>query len=390
MAPALPERVRVVLCVPAVEYGGVDTVVYELATGLDADRFQVSVFSLGPDTGAGEKYRIAGVPLSVAEREGRLVAAGRSVALWRLLRARKVEIVHAHPGSVSRLAALLARVPVVVATYHGSWEQPIGIAELALRRLLDRHPSAIVANSRYTRERVAADLGLHSRDVRVIYNGIDIERFRPPTPQQRQQARSLFGIPPDDIVVCSVARLYADKGVADVLEAIAAARGDGLALRAIIVGDGPERESLEAHAGTLGLQSRVRFVGARNDIPEVLAAADLFVLGSRTREGFGVAVVEAMAVGLPVIATAVEGVPEVVVHERTGVLVPPRNPTALKRAVAELVEQPAVRRRLGRAARAAVERQFDVRRMVDAYSTLYDDLLRESRPLGCREPAAIT
>jgi glycosyltransferase involved in cell wall biosynthesis len=119
-------------------------------------------------------------------------------------------------------------------------------------------------------------------------------------------------------------------------------------------------------------------VGARSDIPELLAAADVFVLASRAREGFGIALAEAMAMSLPVIGTGVEGIPELIEGGRTGLLVPPRDPFALAGALVKLARRPMLRQDLGRRGRETVEERFDVRRMVAAYGALYEQLLNRS------------
>jgi glycosyltransferase involved in cell wall biosynthesis len=367
--------VRVCLCVSALEVGGIDSVVHALAKGLDPQRFDVTVFSLGPDRGTGDAYRGAGVKVLAAGRDrhsGTARMAGR--LFWFLLR-NKIDVVHAHPGSVSRLMALLARVPVVIATYHGSWVNGADRLELTFRRRLDLRSAAVVANSRSTRDRVAADLRLPPDRVEVIYNGVDLDRFRPPSPAQRQEAREALGLLTTDVVVGTVARLFEDKGVSDVMAAIAAARNRGAPLRALIAGDGPARAELERRAASLNLVPFVHFLGSRPDIPNVLTACDLMALASRTREGFGMALAEAMAMGLPVVGTTVEGVPELVESGTNGILVRPCDPGALEDAFVRLAREERLREKLGTRARSDVLARFDVRRMVSEYGGLYDRLL---------------
>jgi glycosyltransferase involved in cell wall biosynthesis len=373
------DRVRISLCVSALEFGGINAVVHALATGLDPERFAVSVFALGPNLGAGDAYRLAGVPVYAAAGDGRAEAVRVTARLWRFLRRSRIEIVHAHPGSLSRLTALLAGVPVVVSTYHGSWTEGVGRAELRFRRFLDSRATAIVANSCATRDHVVHDIRLAADRIRVIYNGVDLTRFRPPSPAERQAARAALGLGPDELVVGTVARLYADKGVADIVTALATVRASGIPVHALVVGDGPERPSLQRQAASLKLSPFVRFLGSRTDVPDVLAACDLAVLASRTREGFGIALAEAMAMALPVVGTTIEGIPEVIEAGRTGVLVPPGDPAALHDALVSLARSPERRRELGSCGRSAVEARFDRRRMVAEYSALYDELLDHRR-----------
>jgi glycosyltransferase involved in cell wall biosynthesis len=379
MRAASSKKVAVTMCVSTLEFGGVGTVVYALATGLDPSRYAVRVFSLGRDYGAGEQYRAAGIPVFAAQSSGRLGLLLGVFRLWRFLRREGIALIHTHPGSGSRIAAFLARVPVVVATYHGSWDHWIGPAERLLRRVLDRRASAVVANSCFTRDRVNADLRHPPHRVRVIYNGVNPRQLRPPSPHERDAARASLALQPRDVVVVTVARLYPDKGVADLLSALALARSEAVSLRLLVVGDGPERGPLLLQSASLGLEPVVRFLGLRADILQILRAADVFVLASRTREGFGIALAEAMAMALPVIGTRIEGIPELVEAGRAGLLVPPRNPVALKNALVELARRPERRRELGSRGRAVVEERFDVRRMVAAYAALYEELLSASQ-----------
>jgi len=351
---------------------------HALATRLDRSRYEVTVYSLGPDRGAGDRYRAAGIQVVAGAQSRDHKSVRALLRLWRFLRSHRVMLVHTHPGFGSRAAALLARVPVVVATYHGSWAHSVGRGELALRRFLDRRASAVVANSGFTKDHVVAELGVPPERVRVIQNGVDLIRFRPPSPDHRNAVRAALGWGADDVVVATVARLYPDKGVWDVVSALAMVRAEGVSLRALIVGDGPERESLRARAASIGAAPHVQFVGARNDVPELLAAADVFVLASRSREGFGIALAEGMAMSLPVIGTAVEGIPELIEGGRNGLLVPPCDPIALADALLKLVREPKLRHELGTRGRATVEQRFDARRMVAAYAALYEELLGRS------------
>ena len=367
-------RIKLVLCVTAVEYGGVDSVVFALASRLDPRRFDVTVFSLGPDFGPGDRLRAVGVSVVTGSSSGASVAGLER--LRRFLLRTRTTVVHCHPGSLSRLAAHLARVPIIVATYHGSFRPPSPrYPERVLRRFLDKRASALVANSRFTRDHIAAALGEPVGQIAVIYNGIDVERFRPPEPGAREATRQSMGFGSEHIIVASVARLYSDKGTADMLEGLSRAHSRGVRAGALIVGDGPERPSLERRARELHLEGFVRFLGARSDIPEVLAAADLFVSTSRTREAFGIAIVEAMGLGLPVIATSVEGVPETVDEGRSGFLIPPHDPAAVGDAIADLARRPDQRLEFGQQGRRIAVERFDVRRMVAEYEALYTRLL---------------
>ena len=177
-------------------------------------------------------------------------------------------------------------------------------------------------------------------------------------------------------MVGSLGRLHPQKGFSDLLTAFAQVRQRIPSVRLFVAGDGELRDDLEAQARSLGMAAVVTFAGVRADVSEVLAALDVFVLPSLW-EGMPNAVLEAMASGLPVVATAVGGTPEVVVDGVTGLLVPPQDPGALAQAIGHLLRDPDLRRRMGRAGRRRVEEHFDVRETVRQVESLYETLLRE-------------
>jgi glycosyltransferase involved in cell wall biosynthesis len=202
------------------------------------------------------------------------------------------------------------------------------------------------------------------RKVLVIPNGIDLSRF--PAPPGRRPAAVRRAI--------HVARLHPVKDQTTLLHAVRQVADAEPDFRLDIVGDGPAWDELAALHEKLALERHVRFLGFRGDVREMLGGADLFVLSS-VSEGISLTLLEAMAAGLPVVATDVGGNREVVAHRETGLLVPPRSPEALAAAMLRLVRDPATARRMGAAGRERVEKQFDLRRVVQTYERLYLSLL---------------
>jgi L-malate glycosyltransferase len=188
------------------------------------------------------------------------------------------------------------------------------------------------------------------KPVTVVPYGIDLERFRPIDPRPATR---------DPIVIGAVARLSPEKGLDVLLDASMMLSKKGTDLRVVLVGHGPERSKLERKATKLGIAERVEFRGdvPHNHVPDVLAELDIFAMPSR-EEGFGVAALEASAMQLPVVASDTHGIPDAVEHERTGLLVPPNDATALAEAIARLAGDPALRERLGRQGRAFVEERY--------------------------------
>jgi glycosyltransferase involved in cell wall biosynthesis len=171
-----------------------------------------------------------------------------------------------------------------------------------------------------------------------------------------------------------VARLHRQKGLGDLLAAVAWVRERVPDVRLLLIGEGELRDELEAQARALGLSGAVIFAGIRTDVAEIVAALDIFVLPSLW-EGTSNAVLEAMAAGLPIVATAVGGTPEVVVDGVTGLLVPPRDPSALAGALVTLLQDADLRHRMGRAGRERVKQYFSLERMVRRTEALYEELL---------------
>jgi glycosyltransferase involved in cell wall biosynthesis len=211
--------------------------------------------------------------------------------------------------------------------------------------------------------------GFSAPQVSVIYNGIDVGPV--PTAPRRADVRRRLGADDDVLVLGTVARLDPVKDLGSLLRAVAEL-APRVPVTLAVVGDGPERGALERTASDLGIASRVRFLGHRDDAREWLAGCDVYV-NSSVSEGVSLTILEAMAAGLPVVATRVGGTPEVVTMD-CGRLVPPRDPMTLAAQLSELRNNPALRVRLGAAARQRVEAMFSLDRMVREYRDVYGRL----------------
>jgi glycosyltransferase involved in cell wall biosynthesis len=206
----------------------------------------------------------------------------------------------------------------------------------------------------------------------VIYYGVEIPSLSPDT---REKARLELGLPPDALVCGAVSRLDALKGIDDLILAFAQVEATRAAYL-VIVGEGPERQRLEKIVQDIGVSDRIIWAGYRAGVPHLLPAFDIFVQPSM-HEGLPNTVLEAMAAGLPVIATGVGGTPELVVNGKTGLLVPPANPAALADAITALSENPVARGSMGWAGRQRVQQHFTIEEMVQKTEQLYEDLLLE-------------
>jgi glycosyltransferase involved in cell wall biosynthesis len=209
-------------------------------------------------------------------------------------------------------------------------------------------------------------IGLPASKLTVIHNGVDLPEKCP------ADARAELGLRPDDFVIGAVGRLYPVKGIQFLVQALAQTRVGHL----VVIGDGPEKSTLELLADRLGVADRIHWAGQRPDARNLMPAFDLFVQPS-LHEGMPNTILEAMATGLPVVATAVGGTPEVVAHGVTGLLVSPKSPHALSEAISVLLDDADLRRRMGKAGRERVAQHFTVGRMVRKTEELYERLLTE-------------
>ena len=354
-------------------FGGTERALLQLVAALDRTRWRPVVFH-ADSPGAARLAAEAGalgvrtVPVEPGATPGRGVASIPSLA--RALRRERAAVFHAHQTwSLSCrygiVAAALARVPARVASAQLFVELPplraVDAQHALLSRCLHRH----VAVSHHVAGRLRDRLGVPASKITVIPNAAEPRAAMPRDERLRAQ---LLGN--SRALALTVARLDPQKGFTHLLEAAALLPDVTFA----VAGEGPERERLVERASSLGVAERVRWLGHRDDVPSLLAAADLFVLPS-LNEGLPLAAMEAMFASVPVVATDAGGTGELVRDGVTGLLVPPADPRALADAVRTLVCEPERAARLAAAARLLVEREHTVRSMAAATSRLYEELL---------------
>ncbi len=356
------------------EVGGAQTYVASLLPAL-VGRFDVAIAAhgSGPLRDAAQAAGVRFIPLRNVRRP---IRPWRDLAglveLTRLLRRERPDIVHASSskaGILGRLAAFLAGVPIRIFTAHGwAFAARSGVSSL-IYRLADRlvRPLTTVTICVSESERtagLAAKTCTPNRTV-VIPNAVDVAGA--PRSRSYQRARPL---------ILAVGRLKAPKDFMTFVRALRGLPRDSF--DALIVGDGPERGRLEEEISAMGLSGRVRLAGERNDVVNLLATGDAFVLPTAS-EGLPVSLLEAMAAGLPVVASRVGGVPEVVVEGKTGLLVDPGDPDQLARALERVVVDRSLRCRLGAAGRARAEQNFDLDPFRRAHVELYSRELARRR-----------
>jgi len=315
-------------------------------------------------------YGVEAVAIPIARK-----SIGGLHGMMGLLRNRRFDVINTHSSTDSWLAAIavsfLRQAPPIVRTRHISAPVP---RNFATRWLYGRATRRIVTTGERLRLQVIEETGTPPDHVVSIPTGIDLERFRP---GPAAAARESLGMERDGAVIGIVATLRSWKGHTFLFEAFAGLADRGT--RLVVVGDGPQREALEALAKDLAIADRVRFAGNQADVAPWMRALDLFCLPSYANEGVPQALMQAMACGLPVISTPVGSIGEIVHDGDTGRLVAPRDSEALRSAIGELLADPELRKRLGSSARTAALQRFGEERMVERMLEVFRVVSRASR-----------
>ena len=366
---ALPRSPRIALVLPGLGPGGLERVVADLAQALPGRRYEPAVFCTTKIGIHADELRRAGIPVSNC-RDAPLRVPGLPVRLIARLREFGPAVVHAHSGAwrPAAVACAVLRTDALVYTEHGRHaRQP------RWRTFVDRWCARRTA--RVTA--VSGAAALHLRNLlalgtapEVIHNGVA------PVParrRSREEVRAALGLT-DEVLVVSVGRLEPIKDHALLIDALSLLDGTPRPVCAAVLGSGSLAQELGRQAARLGVERRVFFLGYRQDVADWLGAADLFVLSS-AGEGLPLALLEAMSCGLPVVATSVGGVPEVLAGSGAGVLVPPGDRAALERAIRSLATDAGLRAAMGGAARDRA-RLYSRDEMVSRYAAVYDEVLR--------------
>lgn len=366
----MKRRPRLLIVVTLAEVGGAQTYVAGLFPGLQDFDVTVAAHGPGPLVAACERAGVAFMPLRWVRRPLHPVYDLLGlVELVRLMRRLRPDIVHLNSskaGVLGRLATAIVRVPICVFTVHG-WafkaaEGPASTLYLWADRLTRRLTDSIVCVSETERKVGIEARTCDSRRAIVIRNAVELGA----PPREDRPAR-----PP---LILSVGRLKAPK---DFMGLVRALRMIKQPFEALIAGEGPDREAIQQEIDRLGLHDRVRLLGDRDDVPALLERASVFVLSSRS-EGLPMSVLEAMAAGVPVVASSVDGIREVVLDGRTGLLTDVGNEEMLAAAIGHLLEDPERRREMGRNGRRRVEDHFDIKRWREAHARLYRQALRQT------------
>ena len=354
--------------------GGTESHILELASRIDRSRFDVTVCTLKSGGPVAEELQARGIRVLSLDGAGKLDAR----VLFRLLktiRQERPDVIQAFlcwANVAARLCGRIVRTLAIISSYHDEV-----VSEGWIIRLVDRltlkWTHGILCCSEAVRRSVLSRIGGQGNQFTVIPFGVDVDQFRRPSAASRRE----LGLHDDGPVIGTVCRLVEPKkGLSILLQAMGelTRRLGRPPCQLLVVGEGPAHAALESLRDRLGLSGWVVFTGTRRDVPRVLHALDMFVLPS-LYEGFGIAILEAMAAGKPVVATTVGGIPEFVVPGETGLLVEPGNPAALADAIECLLRDPKRATDMGMRGRARVVDAFQVSTVVRQHEQVYEACL---------------
>lgn len=364
---------KVVHIIGGGEFGGAERHILNLAGAADPGKVELTVCCLfaAPfaDIASSAGVRALAVPMRHKADFG---VVGKLAALIQDIGAGLVHTHGVRANLLGRLAARQAGKRKVITTVHSLLERDypgllLCLANSWVERATRGWTDHFIAVSRGLKDKLVAG-GVPEEKVTVIYNGIVLDEFHPP--ENPGAARAELGFGPETPLVGIVARLHAVKGHRYFLEAAREVLAQRPEVRFLVVGEGPCRSALEEQARVLGIAGQVTFTGFVDDVRPLMAGLDLLVISSLW-EGFGLTAVEAMALGVPVVATEVGGLPEVVRHGETGLLVPPANPAALAKSIVWMLEHPGAAGEMVKKGREAVRKNFTAAVMARRTEELY-------------------
>ncbi len=367
--------------ITSLAYGGAERQLVQAAIRLKTRGWDIVVVSMLPPKAYVEELEKAGIPVHSLNIRRRVPDPLAIFRLARIIRKFKPHILHSHmvhANILARVVRPLAPVPVLICTAHNIDERGkrgSGKWRILAYRFTDFLCDLTTQVSQAGLERYVQIKAVPKYKIRYIPNGVDTERFRP-DPEARKLLRKELGVDADFVWI-AVGRLDPQKDYPNMLQAFAQLWKQNPKARLLIVGDGPLRPEMENLAKELSIDSQVKFLGIRRDVPDLLNAADAYVMSSAW-EGMPNVLLEASSTGLPIVATDVGGNSEIVVHGKTGFLVPPRDPNALAKAMLELMNlSEDERRKMGEEARRHIEANFSLERVVSMWEALYKELLEK-------------
>ncbi len=379
-------KINLLHIVNGLAIGGGELKLLELVKNLvekRADKYNVTVCSVGQGGTLQPEFERLGIKVFVIEKKHKFDLS-QVFKVRKIIKEEKVDLVQTtlfYADVIGALAAKLAGVKAVI-----SWDtvsHPPDSFEARLRHKLSyqfcmRFVKKIVAVSEGVKKYLVEERKIDSGKIDIIHYGIDLSSFKTRNGFLDKKTRSKLGIPDHKIVIGTVARLEIQKGHKYLIEAAPGIISKFPDVVFVFAGDGTLRQELELQVNALGLREHFRFLGFRKDVKELLFAFDIFVLPSLF-EGLPNVILEAMASGRPIVASAVDGTPELLEHKETGLLVPPKSPQALQSALLNLLEKEDKGQKLGQQAKRMAEQKFSFEQQFQKFEKVYDATLASNQ-----------
>lgn len=363
--------------IQGLEIGGLEIMVINLLEGIDRSRYRPSICCYDVFGSLADGLSDKGISLHLIKRKPGIDYL-YPLRLGRFLTERRVDILHLHNPTAffyGTLAGEIARIPVIIYTEHAR-DISVSTGVKMANRFLSKRVTKIVAVGESSKRYLVEREGIEEKRILTIYNGTDAKKFE--NIQNSQALRDELGLTRHQRVIGIVARLDPIKNHACLIRAMREVVTRLPGTRLLIIGDGPLRDDLRSLTAALDLEQHIKFLGARNNIPELLSVLDVFVLCSFS-EGLSLTLVEACAAAKPIVASNVGGNGEVVEHQCNGLLVPSDESEALADAIMDILTNDGKAKRMGRMARKKFEEKFTLDIMVKKYESLYESCLRTKR-----------
>jgi len=374
----MKDKIHIMHVTFGLSMGGSENRLVNLINTSDSNIFNFSICCLTQSGIMATRLKRKDIKIFELHRKGKGYLLWLRLAL--LFCKERIDIVHTHgwSGFDGVIGAKLARVPIIIHSEHGKDIEDIYCIKKRKiwgRKLISCLVNQLVTVSEEIKDSLVKTVKIPTKKILTIYSGVDIQRFNIKIDKIKKKEE--IGIKGKNLVIGTVGRLDPIKDYNTLLYCAKEVLNEFPDLKFLFVGDGPVRRDLEKLATKLGLQEKVIFVGERMDIPELLNIMDIFVLPSLS-EGLSNTILEAMASGLPVVATRVGGNPELIVDGETGFLVPPTDYQSLSKVIIQLLKDTSLTKRMGLAGQERVKKQFSLSKMVNSYEKLYKELIKKN------------
>jgi glycosyltransferase involved in cell wall biosynthesis len=358
--------------------GGLEKVVESIVTEIDKNKYEVQVWCLTKGGEIADELISKGIRVKILGLNS-YHNPFQVVKLAIHLKKSKFDIIHSHgyfANVFGRLAAILTMIPVRIAHVHTT-NYNLSKRNITTEFVFSLFTKKIICISNSVKQFVEKDLGIDTKKTCLIYNGC---RINDSDKAKKKIDRRSLGISKDDFVIITVASLVRHKGHQVLIDAVCILARSYQNLRLLIVGDGPLRDSLNTYVKALQLSEKIIFTGEKENVFPLLKLADIFVLSSITREGLGMALIEAMAVGLPLIGSRLGGIPEIIKHGVNGFLFSQGNAEELAESIEKLIKNKEMAVNLGERGKEIFREKFTCQKMTKNIEQLYDSFYGGDKP----------